>query len=246
MLHRLQDGDPHIFLGTVITRSHLVSYSFYQYRHTGFASGNQIFQKWLHFLLRFLPENGLADFSLVVISPMFFHHTPNRKASFRVQKLTQKSNKKNGGYQISKGDPLQIIFEGQMGLEDDEQNMGICPKGCYPLNPSSPKNSLDFHTATQPMELGGGRQLFKKRWPCLSHISIPENASKSKDWCSTKNGSFEWTEEQKNPTILSGVFHLRLRPPYIFLWCRAGSASRAISDAFCGFLFFHRHKTPLS
>lgn len=131
-----------------------------------------------------------------------------------------------------------------MGLEDDEQNMGICPKGCYPLNPSSPKNSLDFHTATQPMELGGGRQLFKKRWPCLSHISIPENASKSKDWCSTKNGSFEWTEEQKNPTILSGVFHLRLRPPYIFLWCRAGSASRAISDAFCGFLFFHRHKTP--
>ena len=129
-----------------------------------------------------------------------------------------------------------------MGLEDDEQNMGICPKGCYPLNPSSPKNSLDFHTATQPMELGGGRQLFKKRWPCLSHISIPENASKSKDWCSTKNGSFEWTKEQKNPTILSGVFHLRLRPPYIFLCV----GRQCFTCTFFGFLFFHRHKTPLS
>lgn len=49
------------------TRSHYVSYSFYQNGHTGFASGNQIVQKWLHFLLRFLPENGLSDFSFTTL-----------------------------------------------------------------------------------------------------------------------------------------------------------------------------------
>ena len=94
MLHRLQDGDPHIFLGTVITRSHLVSYSFYQNRHTGFASGNQIFQNGSIFCFDFYQKTAFR------ISPesLFhvFHHIPNRKASLRVQKLTQKSQKKGG------------------------------------------------------------------------------------------------------------------------------------------------------
>ena len=239
----------HTFSYCTSTRSHLVSYSFYQNRHTGFASGNQIFQKWLHFLLRFLSENGLSDFSLVVISPMFFHHTPNRKSFFESSEIDTILSAQKKGDQISKGDPLQIIFEGQMGLEDDEQNMGICPKGCYPLNPSSPKNR-------PTAELGGGRQLFKNSWPQQAQnemffFELICPTSQSLKMCQKVKidvppKMVPLSEQKNRKTQLSCLefFSPMLETSLHLFMCRQAVLHLQFRTPFLASYFFVGHKTP--